>query len=41
MMTKQNQNKLISCEVICDLLPLYLDKVVSEKTKNVIENNWR
>lgn len=41
MMTKQNQNKLISCEVICDLLPLYLDKVVSEKTKNVIETHLR
>lgn len=40
-MIKQNENTMICCEVIQDLLPLYHDKVVSEKTKKVIENHLR
>ena len=29
----------VDCEVICDLLPLYCDSVVSDKTKKVIEQH--
>lgn len=32
------KNKL-SCEIIKDLLPLYVDKLVSEETKNAVDEH--
>ena len=29
----------INCEIIKDLLPLYVDKLVSEETKNIVEEH--